>query len=63
MEIESFLAVLVTALVLGLINAAIPRRSSMKVLAVNGSPRKTWNISKLLHEVLKDAAIEQGALP
>lgn len=32
----------------------------MKVYAINGSPRKTWNTAKLLHEVLKGAAV-QGA--
>ena len=32
----------------------------MKVLAINGSPRKTWNTAKLLQEVLKGAA-SQGA--
>ena len=28
----------------------------MKIFAINGSPRKTWNTSKLLQEVLKGAA-------
>ena len=32
----------------------------MKVFAINGSPRKTWNTAKLLQEVLKGAAA-QGA--
>ena len=32
----------------------------MKVLAINGSPRKTWNTAKLLQEVLNGAAT-QGA--
>ena len=28
----------------------------MKVFAINGSPRKSWNTAKLLQEVLKGAA-------
>ena len=32
----------------------------MKVMAVNGSPRKTWNTATLLKKVLKGAA-SQGA--
>jgi hypothetical protein len=31
-------------------------RNSMKIIAVNGSPRKTWNTATLLHHALDGAA-------